>query len=39
MAHGNFSDLVALALIGLSVKFIFFPHVMYQDMGPVKVSG
>lgn len=36
--HGNFSDVVAFALIGCSMMCFFYPAHLFQDFGPVKAQ-
>jgi hypothetical protein len=38
MAHGNLSDLVFLALIGIVVQWFAFPATLYEDIGPLKAQ-
>jgi len=38
MAHGNFSDLVALALIAGAVQSTWFVDLLFQDFGPFKAT-
>lgn len=37
--HGNFSDVVALALIAVSLAMFFKPDHLYMDLGPLKATG
>jgi len=36
--HGNFSDLIALGLIGSSLAILFYPDHLYQELGPFKAQ-
>eukprot|EP00929_Paragymnodinium_shiwhaense_P007276 TRINITY_DN111203_c0_g1_i1.p1 TRINITY_DN111203_c0_g1~~TRINITY_DN111203_c0_g1_i1.p1 ORF type:complete len:302 (-),score=69.93 TRINITY_DN111203_c0_g1_i1:343-1158(-) len=38
MAHGNFSDLVFLALIGIVVQWWGCPETLFEDFGPMKAQ-
>jgi len=38
MAHGNFSDLIFLVLMGVVVQFFAFPATLFQDLGPLKAQ-
>jgi hypothetical protein len=38
MAHGNFSDMVFLALFIVAVQWLGFPSTLYQDFGPLKAQ-
>lgn len=36
--HGNFSDLIALGLIGSSLAILLYPDHLFQDLGPIKAQ-
>jgi hypothetical protein len=36
--HGNFSDMVFFALLGLSLGCLFYPEHLFQDIGPIKAQ-
>jgi len=38
MAHGNLSDVVFLALVGIATQWLAFPDTLYQDIGAVKAQ-
>jgi len=38
MAHGNFSDLVFLVLMGIVVQWFAYPATLFQDLGPLKAQ-
>lgn len=38
MAHGNMSDICALALIAAAVQCVWFKDMMTQDLGPIKAT-
>lgn len=38
MAHGNVSDLVFLALLGVVIQLWAFPDLLFQDLGPFKAQ-
>lgn len=38
MAHGNVSDLVAIALFAIVVQWFGFPTTLFQDIGPLKAQ-
>ncbi|CAE7391369.1 unnamed protein product [Symbiodinium pilosum] len=36
--HGNFSDLIALSLLGVGLSWYFYPEHLFQDLGPLKAQ-
>ena len=36
--HGNFSDLIALSMMGIALSWYFYPEHLYQDLGPLKAQ-
>ena len=36
MAHGNLSDLIFLALVGVTVQWLAYPATLFEDLGPLK---
>lgn len=38
MAHGNLSDLVFFALLGVVVQWLAFPGTLFEDIGPLKAQ-
>jgi len=38
MGHGNFSDMIFLALSAIVIQWFFFPDTLYEDIGPLKAQ-
>jgi len=38
MGHGNFSDLIFLALSAIVIQWFFFPDTLFKDIGPLKAQ-
>ncbi|CAE7948982.1 hypothetical protein AK812_SmicGene5164 [Symbiodinium microadriaticum] len=36
--HGNFSDLIAISLLGVALSWYFYPEHLFQDLGPLKAQ-
>ncbi|CAE7352693.1 proP [Symbiodinium natans] len=38
MAHGNLSDFIFLALLGVTVQWLAYPGTLFEDVGPLKAQ-